>query len=66
MKKITIKSICILLGIVMVAGFAGETFQSVELLKSFEDKPRIIRKSWWGLQTEQLDIRSGEWTAVKE
>ena len=50
----------------MVAGFAGETFQSVELLKSFEDKPRIIRKSWWGLKTEQLDIRSGEWTAVKE
>ena len=66
MKKITIKFICILLGIVMVAGFAGETFQSVELLKSFEDKPRIIRKSWWGLKTEQLDIRSGEWTAVKE
>jgi hypothetical protein len=55
-----------MLGIVIAAGFAGEKFQSVELLKSFEDKPRIIRKTWWGLKTEQLDVRSGEWKAVKE
>ncbi len=66
MKKNKLKSICILLGIVIVAGFAGERFQSVERLKSIEDKPRIIRKTWWGLKTEQLDVRSGEWKAVKE
>ena len=55
-----------MLGIVIAAGFAGEKFQSVELLKSFEDKTRIIRKTWCGLKTEQLDVRSGEWKSVKE
>jgi hypothetical protein len=66
MKKITLKSFCIICGIVMVAGFAGEKFQSVDLIKSNkEDGLRIIRKTWWGLKTEQLEIGSGEWKKVK-
>lgn len=66
MKKITLRSFCVLCGIVLIAGFAGEKFQTVELVKSVEERPRIIRKTWWGFKTEQLDIGSGEWKAVKE
>jgi hypothetical protein len=67
MKKITLKSFCIFCGIVVLAGFAGEKFQSVDLIKSDEeDRLRIVRKTWWGLQTEELEIGSGEWKKVNE
>jgi hypothetical protein len=39
-----------MLGIVIAAGFAGEKFQSVELLKSFEDKPLYHQKNMVGIE----------------
>ena len=52
--------------IVVVAGFAGENFESVELIKSMEDGPSFIRTTWWGLKTELLEIGSGEWKPLKK
>ena len=66
MKKITLRSIGMICTIVVIAGFAGEWFQTVELDKSNDDSIRILRKTWWGLKTEQLEIGTGEWKAVKE